>query len=113
MRIRARPEDFRVDEIDLTRESGQVVADASQLAGKVLTRPLAAGQVLRVDGLRLPPVVAAGDPIKIRVTGQGFTIVSDGIALAGATEGQSLRVRTESGRVVVGMVRDRAVELKL
>ncbi len=107
------PADVRLEEVDLTRESAPPVADPSHLAGRVLTRAIVAGQPIRQDWLRLPPVVSAGDPIRIRLVGQGFTVISEGVAMAPAAEGQTLRVRTESGRVVVGQVRDRAVELKL
>ena len=105
--------DFRVDEVDLTRESGALVTDTAQLAGKELARPVHPGQPLRADVLRIPMTVAAGDPVRIVIVGQGFTILSEGVAMAPAGEGQSLRVRTESGKVVAGMVRDRSVELRI
>lgn len=105
--------DFRVDEVDLTRESGPLVGDPAQLAGKVLTRNLPAGQPLRADALRVPATVSAGDPVKILLIGQGFTITSEGVALAPAGEGQQLRVRTEAGRVVSGTVRDHTIELRI
>jgi flagella basal body P-ring formation protein FlgA len=105
--------DFRIDDVDLTRESGPLVTDPAQLAGKVLNRNLPAGQPLRADALRVPATVSAGDPIKILLIGQGFTIASEGVALAPAGEGQLLRVRTEAGRVVAGTVRDRTIELRI
>ncbi len=105
--------DFRIDEVDLTREHGQVVSDAAEVSGRVLTRSLAAGQTLRQDALRTPPSVNAGDPVKIFLVGQGFTIVGEGVALSAAAEGDRLRVRTESGRVLVAPVRGRGIEIKL
>lgn len=105
--------DFRVEEVDLTRQPGTLVADPAELDGKVLSRPVAAGQALRQDALKVPPVFAAGDPVRIVVHGEGFTIVGEGVAMAPAAEGQRLRVRTENGRVVVGLVRDRTVEIRL
>lgn len=104
---------FRLDQIDLTGARGAPVADAALLAGRTLARPLRAGEPLRAQDLRVLQTVAAGDPVRIRLLGQGFTVSSEGFALAGAGEGQSLRVRTSAGRMLVGTVRDRVIEVKL
>ena len=107
------PTDFRVEEIDLTRQPGNLVSDPATLEGKVLARGIAAGQALREDALKVPPVFAPGDPVRIVVQGDGFTIVGEGVAMGAAAEGQRLRVRTDNGRIVVGLVRDRAVEIRI
>jgi len=106
-------DDFRIEEVDWTRASGIPVSDPSWLAGRSLARPLSAGQVLRANDLRVPQTIAAGDPVRIRVVGSGFSVSAGGFALAGAGEGQSLRVRTEAGRMLVGTVRERIVEIRL
>lgn len=105
--------DFRIEEVDLTRQYGTLIDDPAQLEGKVLARTVAPGQPLRQDALKVPPVFSAGDPVRIVVTGTGFTITGDGVAMGGAAEGQTLRVRTENGRIVVGHVRDRVVEIRM
>ncbi len=105
--------DVHLEEFDLTRENAPLVSDPATLNGKQLTRSVAAGQPLRIDALRIPPSVNAGDPVQILVTGQGFTLSSEGVALTPGSEGQSLRVRTESGRVVAGTLRDRTIEVRL
>lgn len=105
--------DFRVEEIELTRELTPLVGDPNTLAGKQLTRPIAAGQPVRLDAFRVPPSINPGDPVQIVVSGQGFTLSGTGVALAPASEGQVLRARTESGRVVSGTLRDRTLELRL
>lgn len=105
--------DFRLDEIDLTREPGTLVTEPTQFANRVLARPMAAGQALRADYLRIPSTIVAGDPVKVRVVGDGFSIAADAIALAPAGEGQPLRVRTENGKILSGRVRDRIVEIRL
>lgn len=109
----AGPQDFHLAEIDLTRESGQLLTDASLLAGKTLARPMAAGQTLRADYLRVQQTVAPGDPVRVRLLGNGFEIAAEGTALSGAGDGQTVRIRMESGRVVAGTVRDRAVEIRM
>jgi flagella basal body P-ring formation protein FlgA len=104
---------LRLEEVELTREAGTPVTDPAQLVGKTLIRPLAAGQVVRVEHLRATPVVSAGDPVRINVVGQGFVIQAEGQALAAAGDGQPVRVRTESGRILSGTVRGRAVEVRI
>ena len=105
--------DFRVEEVDLTRIGATLVASIDELHGRVLARPVAGGQPLRQDALRYPPSVSAGDPVRILLVGQGFTISAEGVAVTTAAEGERVRVRTESGKVLVGPVRDRAVVLNL
>ena len=104
---------LRIEEAELTREPGTPVTDPAQLVGKTLIRPVAAGQVIRMEHLRATPVVSAGDPVAIKVVGQGFVIQSEGQALAAAGDGQSVRVRTESGRILSGTLRGRTVEVRI
>jgi flagellar basal body P-ring formation protein FlgA len=104
---------WREDEVELTRETGTPVTDPAQLVGKTLIRQVAAGQTLRHEFFRIAQTVAPGDPVQIRLNGRGFSILADGQALAGAGEGQSLRARTDSGRVVGGTLRGRTVEIDL
>jgi flagella basal body P-ring formation protein FlgA len=104
---------LRLEEAELTREPGTPLTDPAQLVGRTLIRPLAAGQVLRAEHFRVTQSVAAGDPVRIQMVGQGFTIQADGQALAGAGEGQSVRVRTEGGRIVAGTLRGRTVEVRI
>jgi flagella basal body P-ring formation protein FlgA len=104
---------LRMEATELTREAGSPVTDPAQLVGRTLTRPLAAGQVLRMEHLRVTPTVASGDPVRIQLMGQGFTVQAEGQALAAAGEGQPLRVRTHSGRILAGTLRGRTVDVRL
>jgi flagellar basal body P-ring formation protein FlgA len=64
--------------------------------------------------LRVTSVVAAGDPVRIRMLGKGFSIAGAGQALNAAGEGQMVKVRTEMGRIVSGVARDgRVVDVTL
>ena len=107
------PLDLREEEIELTRESGIAVTRASQIEGKAAARMMNAGQVLRQEYFRAPPAVGAGDTVQLVFAGAGFSIMSDGRALASAAEGQTVRVQTGSGRVVQGIARaGRVVDMK-
>ena len=105
--------DVREQEVELTREPAAPLTDLAQIGARVLNRPIAAGQPLRQDMLRLAVSVQAGDPVKLVLLGDGFAVNADGHALATAGDGQPVRVRTESGRIVVGTVRGRTVEIRL
>jgi flagella basal body P-ring formation protein FlgA len=104
---------LRIEEAELTREPGTPVTDPAQLVGKTLTRPLSPGQVIRVEHLRVAQTVAPGDPIRIQMVGQGFSIQAEGQALAGGGDGQTIRVRTENGRILAGTLRGRTVEVRI
>jgi flagellar basal body P-ring formation protein FlgA len=111
--VGANPGDFRLAEIELTREPSVAVTSTDQLAGMSLNRGLAAGQTLLLEHLRITPTVAQGDPVRVVVSGQGFSMSTEGQAVAAAGEGQSVRVKLENGKVVAGTLRGRTVEISL
>ena len=101
------PEGTRLD-------ASQLVQADQALSGRVLARPVAAGAALRPTDLQPRLWFAAGDTVQISARGRGFAINVEGRALTSGREGHPARVRTESGRVVVGRpVGERRVELAL
>lgn len=104
--------DFKTELVELTGETGLPVRDDRALAGRALARPIKFGEILRIDHLKSINQVNAGDLVKVRWVGQGFTVVSEGVAMAAAGPSGAVRVRTESGRVVSGVIRDRVVEVQ-
>ncbi len=93
-------------EIDLAAEPGAAIdeaAEAEAAIGRTLARPLDAGQGLRSTHFKPRLWFAAGDSVKIRAVGAGYTIESEGQALGAGIEGQAVRVRTDAGRVVSGV----------
>jgi flagella basal body P-ring formation protein FlgA len=106
-------DDVRIDEIEISRESGTVLTNPTLLRDQVTVRAIAPGQPIRADMLRARPVVAAGELVRVSYQGDGFLIVADGRALASAAEGQSVRVQIESGRILSGTARSgRLVEIR-
>ncbi len=97
--------DVNVAEAEWTREPMGVVVDARQLENRVLTRPINTGQPIALTALRAPQAVGQGEVVRLVGRGQNFSITTDGIALAAAADGQPVRVRTESGRIVSGTAR--------
>jgi flagella basal body P-ring formation protein FlgA len=98
-------EDVKTAEVEWTREPGGVVSTPEQLEGRVLARPVGTGQPIALAALRAPQVVGQGEPVRLVGRGAGFAITAEGIALASAIDGASVRVRTESGRIVTGTAR--------
>jgi flagella basal body P-ring formation protein FlgA len=99
------PEDVRIDRVDLTRSGAQVYGADESLEGLVSVRAIAAGEPLRRDLVKAPPVVVAGDPVKVVYDGPGFAVSIDGKALTAAGEGQAVKVSTQNGRVLSGIAR--------
>lgn len=97
-------EDFRVQGSESPLAGA--LTDPAQAVGKVMKYGVGAGQVLRQDMLRAAFWVQQGKPVRMQVKGEGFSINTDGVALANASEGQMVQVKTSSGRVVTGVVRD-------
>lgn len=105
--------DVELVETELSREPGTPVSNLKQIEGRVLGRALFPGQLLRLEQFRAAPVIAQGDQVKLVAIGHGFAISTDAEALAHALDGQSVRVKTETGRIVSGTAKvGRIVELR-
>jgi flagella basal body P-ring formation protein FlgA len=101
-------------DIDIAAESGAVFTEPGLLVGRVLARPLAAGDALRAPALKSRQWFAAGETVQVQAVGEGFSVASEAQALGPGLEGQDVRVRFESGRVASGRaVGERRVELLL
>lgn len=106
--------ELQVIETDWAAAPGKPFAAVDELSGRVLVRPLAAGQAVRPADLRLRQWFAQGDTVQILAMGRGFAIRAEGQALAPGLEGQPVAVRTEAGRVVKAIpVAQGRVELPL
>jgi flagella basal body P-ring formation protein FlgA len=101
-------------DIDWGAEAQPAFDPATPLAGRTLARAVAAGQALRPADLQPRQWFALGDTVSIVAAGNGFAVTADGLALTPGLEGQPARVRTESGRVLVGRpVGERRIEVGL
>lgn len=95
-----RPTDLTTQNMDVEQTSG--LTDANLAIGKVLRYSLMSGQVLRADMLREPYSVTQGQVVKLTLQSNGLSIRGNGVALNNASVGQSVQVRTPSGRVISG-----------
>ena len=106
--------DVSVGEVDLAETASPALLDPDQAVGRLLAQPLRPGQSVRVAHLRARQWFAAGDTVHVVAVGSGFRLEGEGQALSNGVEGQSARVRTESGRIVTGQpVGERRMEVPL
>jgi flagella basal body P-ring formation protein FlgA len=106
--------DLKPAEVNFSAAPSPIVADSALAVGRTLARPLAAGDALRNADLRARQWFAAGDTVRIVAGGAGWRIHGEGQALNPGLDGQAVRVRTESGRVVSGLASgERTVEVPL
>ena len=106
--------DLAEAEVDLAEEPSPTIADRKLVAGRTLAQALRPGQTVRQGHIKLRQWFAAGETVKVVALGEGFALESDGQALTNGIEGQSARVRTESGRVVTGQpAGERRMEISL
>lgn len=98
--------DLAIREGDLGMLPADVAHDPEALVGFRTVSAVAAGAALRTGVLRAPLVVQQGQPTRILLTGPGFSLRSEGQALANASRGDRVRVRTAGGSVVSGIAQD-------
>jgi len=101
-------------EVDVAAERGAAIKDPALVVGRVLGRNLMAGATLRQTDLKARQYFAAGETVRVVALGPGWQVVTEGQAVNAGIEGQTARVRTESGRILNARPSgDREVELTL
>jgi flagellar basal body P-ring formation protein FlgA len=111
--VRLTASEVEVAQVDWAAGGG-AFDDPARLEGRTLIRPLAPGEALRPSELQPQLWFDIGETVRVEVGGDGFVVSADGQALARGIDGQLVRVRTRSGRVVVGRaVSDHCVEVSL
>lgn len=105
---------LQMSEVEWTAEASPPYATPGPLVGRATARALAAGVAVRAADMRQRQWFAAGDTVVLWARGEGFVVSGEGQALSNGIEGQAVRVRTESGRILTGTpVADRRVEVTL
>jgi len=106
--------DMKSGTVNLSASTSAALVAPELAIGRTLARPLSPGDALRDADLRARQWFAAGDNVRIVAVGGGWRIHGEGQALNPGLEGQTVRVRTESGRIVSGVAAgDRMVEVPL
>lgn len=101
-------------DVDWAADSRAPYLNGASLIGRTLTRALLPGQAPRQGELRQRQWFAAGDTVQVLARGNGFSVSGEGQALGHGLEGQTVRIRTDSGRILTGLpVGERRVEVSL
>ncbi|KQW96837.1 flagellar biosynthesis protein FlgA [Massilia sp. Root418] len=90
---------------DLTTLPAGIATDIGQVAGRSSNVSLAAGTPMRLDTLRSKPVIMAGQLVRVVSGGAGFRVSAEARAVAAASEGQIVQVRTAGGQQVSGVAK--------
>lgn len=98
-------QDMLFENGDLTQLPAGVFTDVNQAIGRIVNISMTAGTVLRQDMLKIPPAVLRGQTVMVTSAGLGFTVASEGHAMANASEGQVVQVRVSSGQLISGIAR--------
>lgn len=98
--------DIVLREGDLGSLPADVVTDIDAMLGYRAVSGLAVGAPLRRALLRPPLAVQQGQTTRLVLNGPGFSVQSQGQALANASRGDRVRVKTRSGQVVSGVAQD-------
>jgi flagella basal body P-ring formation protein FlgA len=101
-------------EVDIAAAPGAAVPDPALVIGRTLGRAVTAGATLRQNDLKPRQYFASGDTVRVTALGPGWQVVTEGQAVGAGIEGQSARVRTDSGRLLsVRPTGDHQVEVTL
>lgn len=106
--------DLKLAEVDLAASNSPIHTAVATVVGRTLATALPAGSALRADALRQRQWFQAGDTVTVVAQGAGYAVSGEGQALGHGVEGQPVRVRTDSGRILTAMpVGTRRVEVPL
>lgn len=96
------PGHLKMAEVDWSERDSPVLVSEQTVLGRSLGITVSAGVALRQEHLRKRQWFESGDTVRLSAVGPGFAIQGEGVALGLGIEGQSVRIRTESGRMVTG-----------
>lgn len=94
-------------EVDWAESPHAIIALQEDWVGQTAARNLTAGMALRQTMVKPPQLFAMGAVVKVLVGGGGFSVTSSGKALEAGGEGQTVRVRMDNNRTVMGTVNAR------
>ena len=101
-------------EVDLAARADPALQLPAAALGRTLARGLAPGEALRRDDLKVRQWFSAGATVRVLAQGAGYAVSSEGQALNAGVDGQTVRVRTDGGRLITGVAAgDHRVEVAL
>lgn len=89
-----------------TSASAGYATDAAQLVGRSVMVPLAAGTPFRLNLVRKVDVVKRGQSVRVVSSGKGFRISAKGVVQSDGVEGDAVKVKLSSGKIVTGLAHE-------
>jgi flagella basal body P-ring formation protein FlgA len=87
---------------DVTRMTRGYLTEPQQASGRVAAMQITANTPLRSDSFKQVNTVQAGQSVRIRIKGSGFSVIAGGVAMTSASKGQPVQAKTSSGHLVRG-----------
>jgi len=101
-------------EVDIAAAPGAAIPDPASVIGRTLARNLSGGATLRQPDLKARQYFAAGETVRVTALGQGWQVATEAQAIMPGLEGQLVKVKTESGRILTARPSgDHQVEVSL
>jgi flagella basal body P-ring formation protein FlgA len=94
---------------ELSELPNGAITHLDQANGKTLSFNIGPGQVVRADMLKSPLLIQQGQNIKLTYQGNGFQVSNEATALNNASEGQTVRVKTNGGSIVTGIAKNKGI----
>jgi len=91
---------LELKDVDVASDRSPALMQLEQALGRPLARDMNAGDTLHRASLRSRQWFAAGDTVRLVAQGAGYSVSGEAQALGPGLEGQAVRLRTESGRIV-------------
>ena len=98
--------DMELRDIEFEQTPSAYLNNPRLAIGMRSAQPVRAGQPLLAASLSRPPVINAGQHVRIFVRGVGFSVNQDGNALNTAATGETVRAKTHGGRSVQGIAQE-------
>lgn len=95
-------QDVQVRETEYTQSPLNYLRKPEQAEGLLARYPIAAGQPLLHNMLAKPLSIRAGEKVRLVAEGSGFSVSQECTAMNNAMEGQAVRCRVPSGRILQG-----------
>lgn len=102
-RSRISATDLALQDIDYAHPPSAYLRDTRLAIGALTNQRIPAGQPVLSSALVSPPVINAGQRVRLVVEGVGFAISHEGHALNSAAAGAPVRVKIRNGRIVQGI----------
>jgi len=95
------PQDVKLLEVNLSRESNDIVEAAQELIGRRARSRLRAGSYVRKSSVDIPPLVSRGSEVTIKISIPGLQATATGKAMEDGLKGDEIQVQNASARKVL------------